>query len=166
MNPKVKPLKNFIEIIYDKFRGIKFGEKSSIEFSLNKETSSDRIDFIISELDHRTVLRFYDAFYSLPPNQEPVPLGDTGAFAEVRKNKNNFEVKLGNHGGYKNGGNWIKISRNDLAERIYKSRHFNGGRIKLESRLIRRQWRKDEGGKVLMEFHHDITDKKPCANTV
>ena len=160
MNPKINSFKNFIEVIYDKIKGVKYGEKTVVELELNNDTTADRIETIVAELDNRCVLRFYDAHYDLQPNQIPVTLGDSGAFIEVCKKRTEFKVRLGNHGGYKLNGKWIELSEQELIERIYKSRMFNAGKMTLESRPIRKQWRKMENGKALYEFHHDITDKK------
>ncbi|WP_224484704.1 hypothetical protein [Robertkochia aurantiaca] len=160
MNTKINSFKNFIEVICDKIKGVKYGKKTIVDLELNNETTFNRLKTIVSELDNRCVLKFYDAYFGLQPNQLPVTLGDSGAFTEVRKDKTEFKARLGNHGGYKFNGRWIILSEQELIERIYKSRMFNSEKMTLESRLIRKQWRKVENGKALYEFHHDITDKQ------
>ena len=160
MNPKVNPIKNFIEVIYDKIKGVKYGKKTIVELELNNDTTTDRIKTIVAELDNRSVINFYDCYYELQTNQKPVTRGDSGAFTEVRKDGTVFKARLGNHGGYKLNGKWIELSEQELIDRIYKSRMFNSGIMTLESRRIRKQWRKVENGKALFEFHHDISDKK------
>jgi hypothetical protein len=160
MNPKVNPFKNLFEVLFDRIKGVKYGKKTTFELELNDDTSIDRIKTIIDEIDNRCVLNFYDAYYKLKPNETPVTRGDSGAFTEVRKDGRNFKVRLGNHGGFKLKGKWIKLSEQELVERIYKSRMYNAGKMTFESRPIRKQWRKVENGKTLYEFHHDISDKK------
>ncbi|MDG1572499.1 hypothetical protein OZ410_09240 [Robiginitalea sp. M366] len=160
MNPKVNPFKNLLQVIYDKIKGVEYGEKTVVELDLNNETTMERIRKIVGEIDHRCILNFYDAFYELHPTQKPTTRGDSGAFTEVRKDGNTLKARLGNHGGFKQNGKWLKISEQELIDRIYNSRMFNAGKMWLESRPVRKQWRKIENGKGLYEFHHNISDKK------
>ncbi len=160
MNPKVNPFKNFLQVIYDKIKGVKYGKKTVVELELNNDTTIERITTIIAEIDKRCVINFYDAFYELQPNQKPTTRGDSGAFTEVKKYGTDFKARLGNHGGFKLNGKWIELSEQELIDRIYRSRMYNAGKMTLESRPIRKQWRKVENGKALDEFHHDISDKK------
>ena len=166
MNPKVNPFKNLLQIFYDRIKGVKYGEKSVIEFELNNETTIENIKSIVNQIDNRCILKFYDAFYQLHPSQTPTTLGDSGAFTEVKKDGIILRTRMGNHGGFKQNGKWLKISEQELINCIYKSRMFNAGKMRLESRLIRKQWRKIDNGKALYIFHHDISDKKTCANNV
>lgn len=153
-------IKNLVEIIWDKLRGVKYGEKNVKEFDLTEKTTINRIQSIIAELDNRVVLSFYDAFYELKPLSKPMLFGDEGAFTDVIKNRKTFMIRLGNHGGFKNNGRWIKISEKELIDRIFRSRQYNGGKIQITSRVVRRQWRKIKNGKAFYEFYYDITDKK------
>lgn len=159
MTPKVNPLKNQLVTLYDKLRGIRYGDNTVVELELDSATSRDYIEDVISEINNRCVLKFYDAFYDLPPEESPTTRGDLGAFTEVRKNGKSLFVRMGNHGGYKCNGEWIKISSQELVDRIYNSRTFNSGKMTLNSRLVRRQWRKIEDGYALYEYYHDISDK-------
>lgn len=160
MNTKVYPFRNLLQIIYDKIKGVVYGEKTVIELDLNNETKVEWINTIVDQIDNRCILNFYDAFYELRPTQIPTTHGDSGAFTEVKKDGNTFKIRLGNHGGFKQNGEWLKISKQELISRIFKSRMFNAGKMRLESRPIRKQWRKIENGKALYEFYHDISDKK------
>jgi hypothetical protein len=160
MNPKVNPFKNLFEVLFDRIKGVKYGKKATFELELNDKTSIERIKTIIDEIDNHCILKFYDAFYELQPNETPVTRGDSGAFSEIKKDGNTFKIRLGNHGGYKQNGKWLKISEQELISRIHKSRMFNAGKMTLESRPIRKLWRKAENGKALYELHHDISDKK------
>ena len=166
MNPKVNPFRNLLEVFYDRIKGVKYGKKSVIEFELNNETSIESIKSIVNSIENRCILNFYDAFYELHPSQTPTTRGDSGAFTEIKKDGIILRIRMGNHGGFKQNGKWLKIAEQELIDRIYKSRMFNAGKMRLESRPIRKQWRKIENGKVLNEFHHDISDKKTCANNV
>lgn len=160
INPKINLLKNLLQIAFDKIKGVKYSEKTIIEIDLNDNTSFENIKAIISKMDYRTILKFYDAFYDLPPDRKPISFGDTGAFTDVRKDRNKLKVRLGNHLGYKKKGKWAPISEEELTDRIFKSRKFNGGKIKMESRPVRKQWIRTEEGKALYEFYHDIADKE------
>ncbi|MGQ7944413.1 hypothetical protein [Flavobacterium sp. WC2509] len=160
MNTKVNPFKNFLQIFYDRIKGVKYGEKTVVDLELNNDSTIERIKNIIAEIDNRCILNFYDAFYELQPNQIPTLHGDSGAFTEIRKDGTDFKARLGNHGGFKLKGKWIKLTEQELIDRIFRSRMFNAGKIRLASRPIRKQWRKVKNGKTLYEFHHDISDKK------
>jgi hypothetical protein len=160
MNSKVNQFKNLFEVFFDRIKGVKYGKKATFELELNDKTSIERIKTIINEIDNRCILKFYDAFYELQPNEIPVTRVDSGAFSEIKKDGNTFMIRLGNHGGYKQNGKWLKISEQELISRIHNSRMFNAGKMALESRPIRKQWRKVENGKAFYELHHDISDKK------
>ncbi|PWL29193.1 hypothetical protein [uncultured Roseivirga sp.] len=158
MNPPVYPIKNFLETLYDKIRGFKYGEQSVISIELNESTSRSKIEILVSKMDHRMTLSFYDAFYQLHPDDKPWPYGDTGAFTDVNRNKQRLVAKRGNHGGFKDHGKWMRLSESELVEAIYKSRDFNLGSMKIESRLIRTQWLKSKDSKILVAYYHDISD--------
>ncbi|MEQ6125250.1 hypothetical protein AAON49_13665 [Pseudotenacibaculum sp. MALMAid0570] len=151
-------IKNFLLIKFDQLRGVKYGKKADIEIDLNETTTKKKILRIVSKMNERYSLHFYDAFYNLLPEQKPWTLGDTGAFAEVKKEKNIYRVRLGNHGGFKNKGQWIKMSESELINSIYESRNYNGGKMRIVSRLARKMWVKKGRDKSLFHFYHDISD--------
>lgn len=156
MNPRVFPIQNLFENLFDKIKGIKYGRESSISIELNSSSSKSKIEALISRLDHRMTLSFYDAFYRLRPEDKPLPHGDTGAFTDIISKKGRFLVKRGNHGW--SDSQWKYLSKNELIEAIYSSRDFNHGSIKIQSRLIRTQWLKSKDSKVLVAYYHDISD--------
>ncbi|GHE59336.1 hypothetical protein [Roseivirga thermotolerans] len=158
INPRISPIKNLLETLIDRIRGFKYGEKGIISIELNESTSKSEIETLVSKLDHRMTLRFYDAFYGLQKDDKPWPHGDNGAFTDVTMKSGRLVAKRGNHGGYKDGGKWLKISKQELIDTIFKSRDFNFGKIKIESRLIRTQWVKSMNSKVLVAYYHDISE--------
>lgn len=149
-------IKNSVLVFLDKIRGIKYGPKITKDIGLNRYTTKQEIESIISSLDHRMVLYFYDAYYGLLPGEKPVTKGDTGAFAYVIKNKDQVKLKMANHGWASK--KWNSISSAELVNKIYKSREFNNGNLQINSRLVRTIWIKEKDGKSLVRLYHLITD--------
>lgn len=85
MKPRVYQFKNYLEALYDRIKGLKYGDRMVLDIELNQNTTIEQVMFIVSQLDYRMLLRFYDAYFQLPPDQQPAVFGDSGAFAEVKK---------------------------------------------------------------------------------
>jgi len=147
---------NILKIFWDRINGVEYGSKVNRELDLNELTTQSEIETIISSINNRLILSFYDAFYNLPSSEEPYSLGDRGAFTDVRMDSKIIRVKRGNHGWMDK--KWTKISKRELVERIYKSRIFNGGRMRIESRLARRLWIKNKAEKTLVYLYHKVPE--------
>jgi hypothetical protein len=158
MNPKVNSFKNIVEVIYDRLRGIRYGKKIIIELALNEQTTEEDITQILKKIDYRMLLKFYDAFYDLPEDRKPVTRGDTGAFVDIAKDGKHFKARFGNHGGYKLNAKWTELDSEELIAKIHKSRTYNAGKMYIESRPVRKQWRENGNAKVLYQYYHDISD--------
>ncbi|HSP83766.1 MAG TPA: hypothetical protein VLN72_08530 [Gillisia sp.] len=146
---------NLLKIFLDKIKGVEYGPKISKEIPLNEKTTKEEIKDLISSMGSKIILSFYDAFYNLHPTDKPWTLGDTGAFTDVRVDNGKLKVRLGNHGWMDK--KWSDISKTELINIIFKSRIFNGGKMRMESRVARKIWRKDKNGKSLIYFYHKVS---------
>lgn len=155
----INPLKILYDDFSDKIKGVKYGPLKIFDIELNDKTTTEEIKLAIHKLDHRLVLNFYDASYELNFEQKPVNLGDSGAFVTIKKERNKLLGRMGNHGGYKLKGAWIKLSENEIIDRIFKSRNFNTGKMAIESRLIRYRVKRKDGINMVYPIYHDISDK-------
>ncbi len=147
---------NYLKIFLDQLKGIEYGPKINKEISLNEKTTKHEIESLISEMGNKIILSFYDAFHNLHPTEKPWPLGDTGAFTDVRIDNKKIKIKRGNHGWIDK--EWSEISKKELIDKIFKSRSFNGGKMRMESRVARKIWRKDKNGKSLIYFYHKVPE--------
>ncbi len=147
-------IKNSILQFWDQIRGIKYGPKIKKDLDLNQFTTKQEIESIISSLDHRIVLSFYDAFYKLKTSEQPITRGDNGAFTDVKKDKNKLKIKRGNHGWHEK--KWTPIPEVELVNIIYESREFNNGKMRMESRIARMFWVKKGKEKLLITYYHSI----------
>ena len=137
-------------------KGIEFGPKINKEITLNEKTTKDEIKSFVSTMGNKIILSFYDAFHNLHPTEKPWALGDSGAFTAVRVDNEKIKVKRGNHGWMDK--EWSEISKMELIDIIFKSRNFNGGNMRIESRVARKIWRIDENGKSLINFYHKVPE--------
>ncbi|MFD0991000.1 hypothetical protein ACFQ1R_12905 [Mariniflexile jejuense] len=137
-------------------KGVEYGSKINKEITLNEKTTKDEIKSLVSTMGNKIILSFYDAFHNLHPTEKPRVLGDSGAFTDVRIDNEKINVKRGNHGWMDK--EWSEISKTELIDIIFKSRNFNGGKMRIESRVARKIWRKDENGKSLIYFYHKVPE--------
>ncbi len=149
-------IKNFIKIFSDKMKGVEYGSKVEKKITLNEKTTIEEIESLVSSMGNKIVLSFYDAFYNLHPAEKPWPLGDSGAFTDVRIDNEKIYAKRGNHGWMDK--EWNEISKSELIENIFNSKSFNGGKMKIESRVARKIWKKDKNGKSLIYLYHKISE--------
>ena len=149
-------IRNFIKVFLDKIKGIEYSSKINKEITLNEKTNKDEIKSFISKMGNKIIFSFYDAFHNLHPTEKPLALGDSGAFTDVRIDNEKIKVKRGNHGWMDK--EWSEISKTELIDIIFKSRNFNGGKMRIESRVARKICRKDENGKSLIYFYHKVPE--------
>jgi len=145
-------IKIIILKFWDKIRGIKYGPKITKNIELNQNTTKQEIEAIISTLDHSMVISFYDAYHNLKPSELPTVYGDNGAFTDIRKDKLKLKIKRGNHGWHEK--KWSVVSKTDLINIIYKSRKYNKGKMRMESRVARKLWIRQDNDKLLVYFYH------------
>jgi len=145
-------IRNALGILWDKINGIEYGSKITTKLELIEKTTKNQIESIVSSIDSKIVLSFYDAYYNLKSSEKPSVLGDLGAFTDVIKDDSKLYIKRGNHGWMDKY--WEEISKPELTNIIYKSRCFNNGEIKIESRVARKIWRKNKNGKTLVYLYH------------
>ena len=94
----------------------------NMDFKWNNETTLSEIQELLKEFPMKHQLNFYDNFYE--------QISDPGAYVTVQKLKDSsFAYRLGNHGWH---SELTAITKNELADYIYKNRDFNEGKFAIE----------------------------------